>query len=132
VRSRSRLGPWLATVAGRLAWDARKRLPRRLDGEPAALVLDGLVDEADGPEQQVVQRDMSERLRVALRHVSPRCRFVLEALFFDETTSYLDVAVQLDCSPNSIGPIRGRCCKQLRAALASPHAWDSTCRGCRE
>jgi hypothetical protein len=23
VRSRSRLGPWLATVAGRLAWDAR-------------------------------------------------------------------------------------------------------------
>jgi RNA polymerase sigma factor (sigma-70 family) len=95
-------------------------------------VLDGLVDGADGPEQQVMQRDTRERLRVALAHVSPRCRFLLEALFFKETISYLDLAAQLRCSPNSIGPIRRRCFKELREALQHPHPWDSTCQGCRQ
>ncbi len=131
VRSHDRLGPWLAKVAGRLAWDARKRLQPQIGGEPGMQVLDGLVDSADGPEQQVMQRDTSERLRIALAHVPPRCRFLLEALFFDESTSYLDLAARLDCSPNSIGPIRGRCFKELRSALMSPHPWDNTCRGCR-
>jgi len=55
----------------------------------------------------------------------------MEAALFDETTSYLDLAVQLDCSPNSIGPDPRRCFKELRAALTKPHAWDSTCRGFR-
>jgi RNA polymerase sigma factor (sigma-70 family) len=131
VRSHARLGPWLSTVAGRLAWDARKRLPRQIEGEPAALMLASLVDDADGPEQQALQRDTTQQLRVALAHVSPRCRRLMEALFFDESTSYLELATQLQCSPNSIGPIRGRCFKELRAALRNPHAWDSSCRGCQ-
>jgi RNA polymerase sigma factor (sigma-70 family) len=131
VRSQDRLGPWLSTVAGRLAWDARKRLPRQIAGEPAALLLAGIIDDADGPEQQVMQRDATERLRIGLAHVSPRCRLLLEALFFDESPSYLELAAQLDCSPNSIGPIRGRCFKELRTALQNAHTWDSTCRGCQ-
>src|SRR5581483_3435046 len=86
VRSHDRLGPWLSTVAGRLAWDARKRRPRQIEGEPAALLLAGLVDQADGPEQQALRRDATERLRIALAHVSPRCRLLMEALFFSEST----------------------------------------------
>jgi len=38
----ARNGRWPARL------DARKRLPRQLEGEPAALALDGLVDDADG------------------------------------------------------------------------------------
>ena len=50
------------TVAGRRAWDARKRLPRQIAGEPAALLLASIIDDADGPEQQVMQRDATERV----------------------------------------------------------------------
>src|SRR5581483_8742717 len=78
VRSHAHLGRWLATVAGRLAWDARKRLSPQVAGKHAELMLERVVDEADGPEQQAVRRDSVERLRNALAHVSPRCRFLLE------------------------------------------------------
>jgi RNA polymerase sigma factor (sigma-70 family) len=117
VRSHARLGPWLVTAAGRMAWDARKRLPR-LEGQPLEPLLGELVDEAADPAHEVVQRETSERTRAALARVSPRCRLLLEALFFEESTSYAEIAARLGCSPNSVGPIRGRCFKELREALA--------------
>ncbi|MFN8637259.1 MAG: sigma-70 family RNA polymerase sigma factor [Chloroflexota bacterium] len=120
LRSHQRLGPWLVTATGRMAWDARKRLPRHLDGGPVDLLSDVLEDQAATPEQEVTRRETSERLRAALARVSPRCRLLLQALFFDETVSYTTIATQLGCSPNSIGPIRSRCFKELRDALGEP------------
>lgn len=118
VRSHQRLGPWLVTAAGRMAWDARKRQPRHLDGGPVDLLSDVLVDQSASPEQEVARRETSERTRAALACVSPRCRMLLQALFFEDTVSYTKIAAQIGCSPNSIGPIRGRCFKELRDALA--------------
>ena len=65
----------------------------------------------------IVQHETSERTRTALMRISPRCRYMLEALFFEDDTSYTELAARLGCSPNSIGPIRGRCFKELRDAL---------------
>ena len=118
VRSRDRLGPWLVTAAGRMAWDARKRLERGGGSGPLDLVLDTLVDDDPDPEEQIVQRETSERVRTALLQISPRSRRLLEALFFGETVSYAAIAGELGFSPNSIGPIRARCFKELRDALA--------------
>jgi len=118
VRSHERLRPWMVTAAGRMAWDARKRLERGGNGGSLDLVLDTLVDAAADPEQQVVQRETSELVRTALLRISPRSRRLLEALFFRETVSYAEIADELGCSPNSIGPIRARCFKELRDALA--------------
>jgi RNA polymerase sigma factor (sigma-70 family) len=117
LRNTARLGPWLVTIAGRLAWDARKHLPRQLESEAAETALAGLVDGAAGPEQQVDQRETSDAVWAALAGISPRCRVLLQALFFDETASYAELAARIGCSPNSVGPIRGRCFKELRAAL---------------
>jgi len=67
------------------------------------------------------------RTRLLVKHRVPRApllgvpqvgRRLLEALFFDETVSYTEIAVELGCSPNSIGPIRARCFKELRDALS--------------
>jgi RNA polymerase sigma factor (sigma-70 family) len=118
VRSHERLGPWLVTAAGRMAWDARKRLARAATGESVDQLLDTLVDDGADLEQQVEQRETSERVRAALAQVSPRTRMLIRALFFEETISYAEIAVRLGCSPNSIGPIRARCFKELRDALA--------------
>jgi RNA polymerase sigma factor (sigma-70 family) len=118
LRSHDRLGPWLVTAAGRMAWDARKRLPRHLDGGPVEALADSLIDQGSTPEQEFARRETSERVRAALLRVSPRCRMLLEALFYDETVSYTTIAARVGCSPNSIGPIRGRCFKELRDALA--------------
>ena len=118
VRSHDRLGPWLVTAAGRMAWDARKRLERGGGSGPLDPLLDTLVDHDANPEQQLVRRETSEGVRTALLRVSPRSRRLLEALFFRDTVSYAEIAEELGCSPNSIGPIRARCFKELRDALA--------------
>jgi hypothetical protein len=43
---------------------------------------------------------------------------VADALDDAETISYAELARRLGCSPNSIGPIRARCFKERRDALA--------------
>ena len=48
VRSHERLGPWLVTAAGRMAWDARKRLARAGNGGPLDLFIETLVDDTAG------------------------------------------------------------------------------------
>ena len=117
VRERDRLKPWLVTVAGRLAWDARKRLRPQTDGEAGELLLERLVDESADPERDAARKEMAEHIRLALDMVSPRCRELISALFFEEATSYTEIAARLGCAPNSIGPIRGRCFSELRDAL---------------
>jgi RNA polymerase sigma factor (sigma-70 family) len=117
VRKQDRLGPWLVTVAGRLAWDARKRRVREVNGESVELLLDGLVDESADPAHEAERSETTDRVRAALMRISPRSRRLIEALFFDRTASYVEIAAELGCSPNSIGPIRGRCFKELRDAL---------------
>ena len=117
VRSHERLGPWLVTAAGRMAWDARKRLARAGNGGSLDLYIETIVDEAADPAREVVSSETTERVQTALLRVSPRSRRLLEALFFRETVSYAEIADELGCSPNSIGPIRARCFKELRDAL---------------
>jgi RNA polymerase sigma factor (sigma-70 family) len=117
VRRQERLGPWLVTTAGRIAWDARKRLARAAGGASVDLLHDTLADESVDPATLVTRREASERVHRALTRVSPRARLLIEALFFGETLTYAELAAQLNCSPNSIGPIRARCFKELRDAL---------------
>jgi RNA polymerase sigma factor (sigma-70 family) len=118
VRSQQRLGPWLVTIAGRTAWDARKRIERRHEAQQGDGFFDILVDDRADPERDITEAETSLRVRAALASISPRCRTLLKALFFDETVSYATIAQQLGCSANSIGPIRGRCFRELRDALA--------------
>jgi RNA polymerase sigma factor (sigma-70 family) len=122
LRDHERLASWLITIAGRLAWDARKKLIRRDENGPSRVLLESLVDDDDGPELTVARKETSEQVRAALILISPRCRVLLRALFYDDSMSYADVAAQLGCSPNSIGPIRGRCFKELHAALGAVRA----------
>jgi RNA polymerase sigma factor (sigma-70 family) len=117
VRDRDRLGPWIVTVAGRHSWDARRRLRPRLGEQESDETLIAVPDSQPGPEELMTRREVRTEVRAALATLSERSRLLLESLFFEEEVSYADLAQRLQVSQNSIGPLRGRSFKELRAAL---------------
>lgn len=118
LRDHARLGPWLMTVAGRLAWGACKRRARLSSSEPIDNALATAPEAGPGPEQLAAEREASAEVNAALASISPRCRLLIHALFCDPTApTYAEIAERLGCSENSVGPIRGRCFRELRAAL---------------
>jgi RNA polymerase sigma factor (sigma-70 family) len=57
-------------------------------------------------------------LREAILRLPPRCREMIELLFFEQPPmSYNDVARRLNLATGSIGFIRGRCLKRLKKLL---------------
>jgi RNA polymerase sigma factor (sigma-70 family) len=70
------------------------------------------------PEDMLAQLREEQGLRDALRTLSPRCRQLVEMLFFETPPlPYRQVAGQLGLAVGSIGFIRGRCLTRLRSAL---------------
>lgn len=119
VRDRDRLGPWIVTVAGRHSWDARRRLRPRIGEQENEDCLIAVPDGEPGPEELMTRYEARTEVRAALATLSERSRVLLESLFFEEEVSYADLARRLQVSQNSIGPLRGRSFKELRAALGS-------------
>ncbi|HEY7855925.1 MAG TPA: sigma-70 family RNA polymerase sigma factor [Terriglobales bacterium] len=108
---------WLATVARRhsLAQSLYQRRwvelaeldeSREQDGELAGDAL-------------LLQLEREETMRVAMARLSPRCRRVIEWLFFtDPPPDYQEIGRRLGLTPNSIGFIRGRCLRKLKEYMA--------------
>jgi RNA polymerase sigma factor (sigma-70 family) len=119
VRDRDRLAPWIVTVAGRHSWDARRRLRPRLGEQENDESLTTVPDSQPGPEELMTRREARTEVRAALATLPTRSRMLLESLFFEEELSYAEIARRLQVSQNSIGPLRGRSFKELRAALGS-------------
>jgi RNA polymerase sigma factor (sigma-70 family) len=73
---------------------------------------------ADFPEQAVWQIERRQMLHQALSELSPRCRQLVQMLFFDAPARpYADISEILGIARGSIGFIRGRCLKRLRRCL---------------
>lgn len=116
LREPGALRGWLITVAWHKCyqWKLRRRRLERtsgeFDAEPVAEDTSFLVWK-----ERLEQQEM---LREAVTALPPRCRQMLEMLFFqDPPLPYADVARTLGLAEGSIGFIRGRCLKKLRAAL---------------
>jgi DNA-directed RNA polymerase specialized sigma24 family protein len=57
-------------------------------------------------------------VREALAQLPPRCREMIELLFFEQPpVPYNEVARRLNLATGSIGFIRGRCLKRLKKLL---------------
>jgi RNA polymerase sigma factor (sigma-70 family) len=62
--------------------------------------------------------DKEQILRSALERLTPRCREVIQCLFFeDPRPSYQAIASRLGLSENSIGFTRERCLNNLKKIL---------------
>ena len=63
--------------------------------------------------------EREQKLREAILRLPPRCRQMIELLFFEHPpTPYHEVARRLKLATGSIGFIRGRCLQRLKKLLA--------------
>ena len=117
LRNVERLQPWLIRVAvrkcHRFSETSRARQEEQL-GDEHTDTLPG----ADDPTRLMTELDRDQTLRLAFDRLPPRCRQVLQLLFFeDPQPTYQAIASRLGLSENSIGFTRERCLNNLRRIL---------------
>ena len=116
LRKPKALPKWLIQVASHKCFHRRRQqqrteVPDEVEQQPEETVpsqTEGILREAE--EEQT--------LRDALSALAPRCRQLVEMLFFEEPARpYKDVAASLGIATGSIGFIRQRCLERLRKEL---------------
>ena len=121
LREPRALPKWLIQVTAHRCQRLRSAAARRASapstsGEGAE--MSRVVDTQPISEQVILEVEREQALREAIASLAPRCRRLVEMLFFETPArSYQDVARSLQLETGSIGFIRGRCLKKLRANL---------------
>jgi RNA polymerase sigma factor (sigma-70 family) len=70
------------------------------------------------PSNLLMELEREQLVRDAIAQLPPRCREMIEMLFFQQPpVSYAEVAQRLRLATGSIGFIRGRCLKRLKQIL---------------
>jgi len=70
------------------------------------------------PPDVLAELEREQMVREAMEHLPPRCREMIELLFFEHPpVAYNEVARRLNLATGSIGFIRGRCLKRLKKLL---------------
>lgn len=114
LESAGSLRSWLITATARRCLLQKKRLQRVSHVAPDQ----EHPDERPTPAQLHHEARREQLVREALVGLSPRCRRMIEMLFFEHPPRpYADVARELGLAGGSIGFIRGRCLQKLRKLL---------------
>ncbi|MDX2595496.1 MULTISPECIES: RNA polymerase sigma factor [Streptomyces] len=122
LREPDKAGAWLASTARHECLKVLKGLTRlTLTDDP--LVLDRASEERT-PEQSLIdaeeEADQAERVRrlwQEFEELGERCRQLLRVLIASPPPSYLEVSAALGIAVGSIGPLRQRCLRRLRARM---------------
>jgi RNA polymerase sigma factor (sigma-70 family) len=118
LRDLERLQPWLIRVAVRKCHRFSEAKRERAEDSIAEEEMEELPQVEVSPEL-FEELDQEQLLRSALEKLTPRCRQVISALFFeDPRPSYQLIASRLGLSENSIGFTRERCLNNLKKILA--------------
>ena len=118
LREPEALQGWLRRVTIRKSYQWKLKRPSS-DGTTSDVEGEIPCDGELTPEtMQNIERE--QMVREAVANLSPRCREMVELLFFKQPpVPYAEVAGRLGLATGSIGFIRGRCLKQLRTILKS-------------
>jgi RNA polymerase sigma factor (sigma-70 family) len=118
LRRHEALKPWLLRVTCHktLRWKTQVRRESLWAQADDATDAPTMADGAGAKLLEDVQREQA--LREAVASLTPRCREMVRLLFFEQPPlPYNEVARRLGLATGSIGFIRGRCLKKLRAKL---------------
>lgn len=122
LREPEKAGSWLASTARHECLKVYRNA-RRLMLTDDPHVLDR-VSEDGSPEQSLLEAEeaaaQSERVRrlwQEFEELGERCRQLLRVLIASPPPSYQEVSAALDIAVGSIGPLRQRCLRRLRARL---------------
>ncbi|GIN02724.1 RNA polymerase sigma factor [Planomonospora venezuelensis] len=123
IREPDGVGSWLASTARHECLKVI-RSARRLSPTDDPEILDRAGD-GRTPEQAVIDSEEAEaeaeRIRqvwAAFQELGENCRRLLRVLMASPPPSYREVSAALGIAVGSIGPIRQRCLRRLRARLA--------------
>ncbi|MEU6557545.1 sigma-70 family RNA polymerase sigma factor [Streptomyces sp. NPDC046915] len=122
IREPEKAGAWLASTARHECLKVIKGLTRLMPTDDPQ-VLDR-VSEDRTPEQSLLDSEEAaaeaERIRrlwQEFEELGDRCRQLLRVLMSSPPPSYLEVSAALGIAVGSIGPLRQRCLRRLRARL---------------
>ncbi|MER6529343.1 sigma-70 family RNA polymerase sigma factor [Streptomyces sp. NPDC001508] len=122
IREPEKAGSWLASTARHECLKVIKSLTRLMPTDDP-LVLDR-VSEDRTPEQLLIdsedaaaEAERVRRLWQEFEELGDRCRGLLRVLMASPPPSYLEVSAALGIAVGSIGPLRQRCLRRLRARL---------------
>jgi RNA polymerase sigma factor (sigma-70 family) len=127
IREPEKAGSWLASTARNECLKVIKALRRLMPTDDPQL-LDRISEERS-PEQSLIdsEEEASEAERIRrlwqeFEQLGERCRQLLRVLMASPPPSYLDVSAGLGIAVGSIGPMRQRCLRRLRARLDAGRA----------
>jgi RNA polymerase sigma factor (sigma-70 family) len=120
LRHPEALPRWLVQVTFHkcLRWKSERL---RYSGAPAD--ADDPADQGGGgsepvPDELLFESERSQKIRQIIADLEPRCRQLVEILFFEAPARpYREVAQSLGLAVGSIGAVRERCLKRLRRLL---------------
>ena len=108
------LPAWLIRTAHHQAVYLHRRSARDVDLDS----LDALPDEGLLPDAVVERLERQALVEIAMRHLDPRCRMLLEQLYLTpRRRSYRQLARDLGLKSNAVGPLRSRCLARLQRIL---------------
>jgi RNA polymerase sigma factor (sigma-70 family) len=118
LRHAEALPMWLIRVTSRECIRWRRQEQPYVAREFSEAVLAVLPDAGPAPEELLAQVKDEQMLREAVLALPPRCRQLVQMLFFETPARpYQQVASALGLAAGSIGFIRGRCLTRLRREL---------------
>ncbi|MEU1271759.1 sigma-70 family RNA polymerase sigma factor [Streptomyces sp. NPDC005799] len=122
IREPDKAGSWLASTARHECLKVLKNM-RRLTPTDDPQLLDR-VSEDRTPEQSLLDLEEADAQTERIRHLwqefeelGERCRQLLRVLMASPPPSYQEVSAALGIAVGSIGPLRQRCLRRLRARL---------------
>lgn len=116
LREPEALPQWLIRTTSHKC--CRHRVHRQRYAGAGAVLADVADPASDLPESAIHEVQREQALRDAVRALPPRCRLMVEMLFFQmPAVPYAKVAARLGIATGSVGFIRGRCLDRLRTAL---------------
>ncbi len=118
LREPRALPRWLAQVTSHKCAHLKRLASRHSSTAALSDAVDDLADPADLSEQVLLEVEREQTLRDAVTALPPRCRQLIQALFYETPARpYREIARQLNLANGSIGFIRGRCLGRLRNEL---------------
>jgi RNA polymerase sigma factor (sigma-70 family) len=117
VREPNALPKWLMQVTAHKCFHAKKQSQRLVFTDPQET---SMPEASVPPDAEFQLREVEEEqiLRQALNELQPRCRSLIEMLFFEEPKRpYQEVAASLGLATGTIGLLRQKCLEHLRKSL---------------
>ena len=118
LREPRALPKWIIQIAAHRCFHFRRHEQRYVSGEQAETKFASLMDTSEKTEALLHEVEQEQLLREAVIALSPRCRRLIEMLFFESPARpYQEIAKSLSIAAGSVGFIRGRCLQRLRDQL---------------